>query len=174
MAYRIKTKRTLLRLMEKSDGPSIIPMIRDPLVYRNTFRIPKQYTPKDFSEWITQVVKEHKQKPPRALHFAIVIGGRAVGAIGLSHILPGHQAVVGYWLGKEYRGKGIMTEAVKAVIAFATKTFKVRRLTAEVFKHNPASKRVLEKAGFKVEALMIKARKKDGKFIDAYLLARVR
>ena len=55
---------------------------------------------------------------------------------------------VGYWLGKEYWGKGIASQALTQFLDFV----KTRPLYAHVAKHNIASKRVLEKCGFKVAA----------------------
>jgi RimJ/RimL family protein N-acetyltransferase len=51
---------------------------------------------------------------------------------------------VGYWIGKQFWGRGIATSALQE---FLTQV-KVRPLYAEVANHNPASKRVLEKNGF--------------------------
>jgi len=53
---------------------------------------------------------------------------------------------VGYWIGKEYWGKGIATKALAALLGHV----KMRPLFAHVARHNIASQRVLEKCGFKV------------------------
>jgi len=55
---------------------------------------------------------------------------------------------VGYWLGKEFWGKGIATEALKQYLQIV----KQRPLMAHVAQHNIGSKRVLEKCGFRVIA----------------------
>jgi RimJ/RimL family protein N-acetyltransferase len=60
-----------------------------------------------------------------------------------------HTATLGYWLGEDFWGRGIMTEAVAAFIDFCFENFPLRRVSAEVFANNPASARVLEKAGFR-------------------------
>ena len=54
--------------------------------------------------------------------------------------------LIGYWLGKEYWGKGIATQALAEFL----KVVKARPLYAYVAKHNLASQRVLEKCGFKM------------------------
>ncbi|HZJ23969.1 MAG TPA: GNAT family N-acetyltransferase [Anaerolineales bacterium] len=53
---------------------------------------------------------------------------------------------VGYWIGKEYWGKGIATQALLLFLGFV----KTRPLYAHVARHNIGSRRVLEKCGFKV------------------------
>ena len=55
---------------------------------------------------------------------------------------------IGYGMNAEYEGRGFMTEAVKAVVGWASAQKGVRRIEAEVEEDNAASKRVLEKAGF--------------------------
>ena len=89
-------------------------------------------------------------------------------------IVLGHKARFGYWLAKEHWGQGIMTEAVALVSQYASKKLRLRRLDAEVIVGNLASRRVLEKNGFKLEGLMRKQARKNGRLLDAWLLARVK
>jgi len=76
----------------------------------------------------------------------ILFGGDVVGFV-LSW-LKSEQQVVGYWLGKEYWGKGIATKALAKFLPLVT----VRPLYAHVAKHNVASLRVLEKCGFAISS----------------------
>ena len=71
-------------------------------------------------------------------------------------------------------GRGIMTRIVAAMVRHAWDELGLVRLTAEVFAHNAASMRVLEKNGFAREGVLRKHVVKDGQFIDAALYARVR
>lgn len=73
---------------------------------------------------------------------------------------------VGYWLGKEYWGKGIATHALEEFL----KEIKTRPLYAHVAKHNIGSKRVLEKCGFTVSAEDRFFSQVFGKNIDEYIL----
>jgi [ribosomal protein S5]-alanine N-acetyltransferase len=79
---------------------------------------------------------------------------------------------VGYWLAEEFWGRGIMTEAVTAVTDFCFENFPLRRICAEVFANNPASARVLEKAGFIFEGRLKNNVVKDGEVLDSLLYAR--
>jgi hypothetical protein len=76
-----------------------------------------------------------------------------VGGIGIRIGVDVHRqtAELGYWLGQEFWGRGIMTEAVAAFTDFCFEEFQLRRIHAEPFANNPASARVLEKAGFAFE-----------------------
>ena len=77
-----------------------------------------------------------------------------MGAIGL-HVEHFHQrAEIGYWLGVPYWGKGYATEAAKAVIGYAFETLGVQRVFAFHFTRNPASGRVLARAGMQREGTM--------------------
>jgi len=81
------------------------------------------------------------------MKFCVEIAHAAVGGIGVH---PGkdvyrHTATVGYWLGEQFWGRGVMTEALTAVTDFCFDNFPLRRIFPEVFAKNPASARVLEK-----------------------------
>ena len=73
---------------------------------------------------------------------------------------------VGYWLGKEYWGKGIASQALTQFLDF----IQIRPLYAHVAKHNLASRRVLEKCGFKVVAEDKFFSKIFGEDIEEYVL----
>lgn len=81
---------------------------------------------------------------------------------------------MGYWLGQKYWGGGIMTDAVKDITSFGFKDLKLRRIYAKVYPFNKGSMRVLEKNGFKLEGIAKKETKKENKFIDAHIFAKVR
>jgi RimJ/RimL family protein N-acetyltransferase len=74
----------------------------------------------------------------------ILFDGQVAGNI-VSFEMSGKREV-GYWIGKEYWGKGIATKALAAFLAHVTE----RPLYAHVAKHNIGSRRVLEKCGFTV------------------------
>jgi len=58
------------------------------------------------------------------------------------------KANIGYWIGKQYQGKGIATECVKLVVNYAFDVLKLKEISAYVFPNNNPSIRVLEKNGF--------------------------
>jgi RimJ/RimL family protein N-acetyltransferase len=73
---------------------------------------------------------------------------------------------VGYWLGKEYWGKGIATRALVELL----KDVDTRPLYAHVAKHNIASRRVLEKCGFTVSGEDSFFSQALGRNIEEYIL----
>ena len=174
MIKPIKSKKLTLRPFRMSDAESIRNHANDKGIARNLSTLPHPYSKKDAKWWLGKQIKLQRQKNPENIVFAIEIGDRAVGTIGLHKIKRGHKAELGYWLGREFWGGGIMTDAVKKVVGFGFKDLKLRRIYAGVFLLNKGSARVLEKNGFKLEGISKKEIKKDEKFIDAYIFAKVK
>jgi RimJ/RimL family protein N-acetyltransferase len=109
-------------------------------------------------------------------NFAIAVNDDAVGGIGYEIRPDVHRvsAEIGFWLGESHWGRGIMTEVLRAVTNHALHTHNLARLYASVFEWNPASMRVLEKAGYVREAVLRRSAVKDGRIIDQVLYAFTR
>jgi [ribosomal protein S5]-alanine N-acetyltransferase len=107
------------------------------------------------------------QESPQT-HLAIVVDGQAVGGIGveLQRDVFRMSGEIGYWLGQEYWGRGIMSEAVGAMTEHALLSFGINRIFAMVFETNAASARVLERVGYRLEGRLRSAVFKDGRFMD--------
>ncbi len=107
------------------------------------------------------------------LYYAIEVNGSAVGGIGISPQKEemNNSAELGYWLAEEYWGKGIMSKAVREIVEQAFKKFDINRILAKPYSSNPASHRVLEKAGFKLESRLEKAIIRNGELLDQLLYA---
>jgi len=108
--------------------------------------------------------------------FCVEVNGAAVGGIGIRIGVDVHRqtAELGYWLGQEFWRRGIITEAVAVFADFCFEEFQLRRIYAEPFANNPASARVLEKAGFALEGRLKNNVIKDGKVLDSLLYARTK
>ena len=132
---------------------------------------PHPYTIEDAHTFLKSVVNSE----PITL-FCIEVNRNAVGEIGIRFgaDVHRHTAELGYWLGEEFWGRGIMTEAVAAFTDFCFENFQLRRIYAEPFANNPASARVLEKAGFAFEGRLKNNVLKDGKLLDSLLYARTK
>ena len=132
---------------------------------------PHPYTEKDARDWIHFATQ---QKPET--NFALASAQEASGGIGLRLQEDVHRrsAEVGYWLGEPFWGRGIATTALSALTEYAFGHFDLVRIYATTFEWNPASARVLEKAGYQYEGRLRKSVTKDGKSIDQLLYALVR
>jgi ribosomal-protein-alanine N-acetyltransferase len=105
--------------------------------------------------------------------FAIEVDGEVAGGIGIHPQSDIHikNAELGYWLAETHWGKGIATAAVKEMTEFAFRTYDINRVFARPFGNNPASQRVLEKAGFKQEARLAETIFKNGEYLDELIYA---
>jgi RimJ/RimL family protein N-acetyltransferase len=164
--------RCTLRPYRRDDEASLVRYANNRNVSRNMRdRFPHPYTAAHAREWTTRV----SAQSPTA-NFAIVVSDEVIGGIGLE---PGtdvfrRSAEIGYWLGEPFWGRGLATEAVRAATDYAFRTFDICRLEAGVFEWNPASARVLEKAGYTLEGRARLGVFKDGRLGDRLLYALVR
>lgn len=168
----IRITNALLRPWRASDAESVALHANDREVWRNMRdRFPHPYTVKDAKDWIAFVATV-----PPGTNFTIEIEGTAVGGISFEPLADVFRvgAEIGYWLGRPYWGRGITTEAVRAVTDHAFRHFDFIRLQASVFSWNPASARVLEKAGYALEATNRRAMIKEGEVGDRWLYVRLR
>jgi RimJ/RimL family protein N-acetyltransferase len=168
----LKLEHCTLRPYRHGDEPSLVLYANNRNVSRNMRdRFPYPYTPADAREWTARV---SGQMP--VTNFAIVVDDTAVGGIGLELGTDVHRrsAEIGYWLGEPFWGRGLATEALRAVTEYAFRTFDICRLEAGVFGWNPASARVLEKVGYTLEGRSRLAIVKDGRMGDRLLYGLVR
>lgn len=158
-----------LRPFHPDDLPSLVKHANDPSVAGNlTDSFPHPYTEQFGRDFIQQAIETIP------LRRCIDIAGECVGAIGLhpKTDLWRHNMELGYWLAKEHRGKGIMTEAIRQMVRLGFETFpEVTRIYATPFGSNIASQKALEKAGFIVEATLIGTLVKNGVVEDEWIYA---
>ena len=80
---------------------------------------------------------------------------------------------IGYWLGESFWGQNIMSEAVEVFSDYLLAHEGFTRVEAGIFDFNHASARVLEKAGFQMEAVCRRAAVKQGRVVDIHLYSKV-
>jgi [ribosomal protein S5]-alanine N-acetyltransferase len=165
----LKLTRSTIRDWHKGDEASLVRHANNHKIWQNVRdAFPSPYTTADAEDWIDKAGSDDP-----ITSFAIEVDGAAVGGIGV--VLQGdifrRSAEIGYWLGEEYWGRGIVTEAVKVFTEWAFANFDLCRIYAGVFEWNPASARVLEKAGFEFEGRMKKAVTKEGRTGDELIYA---
>ncbi|MFA6403620.1 MAG: GNAT family N-acetyltransferase [Salinivirgaceae bacterium] len=166
--YRIN-QRLLIRTWQFGDESFLASQANNKMIWNYVLDIfPHPYTYDDACTWI-----EINRKKDKAENFALVYDGDPIGNIG---IMPGadvhrKSVAMGYWLGQEYWGKGIATLAVQWMVAYTFNEFDFNRIWAAVFSNNPASMRVLQKAGFKQEAILEKSVIKNGEYLNEHIFA---
>jgi len=136
-----------------------------------TNQFPHPYTDDDGRKFISNVANS---TPVNVC--AIEVNGEAAGAIGIFPQSDIHQknAEMGYWLAEPFWGKGITTRAIGQIVEYGFKTFKITRIFSRPFSTNPASQRVLEKAGFVCEARLKNAVYKNGEYMDELIYVKTK
>lgn len=161
----------VLRPWRDADKPDLVREANNRRVWRNmTHTFPHPYTERDADLWLAIAAD-----PGASIQLAIEMEGRAVGGIGViaGEGIFASAAQFGYWLGESHWGRGIASAAASSLAGRIGRERLFARLEAQVFEWNPASMRVLEKAGFAREAVLRCAATKDGYLIDTMLYARV-
>jgi [ribosomal protein S5]-alanine N-acetyltransferase len=99
-----------------------------------------------------------------------------VGGLTISNVRrrAAQFATLGYWMGEEFAGRGLMTEAVGVLLPYFFDVLALHRLQAAFLPHNQASRRVLEKNGFREEGYAESYLQIDGKWADHVLFALTR
>src|SRR3954469_5733831 len=121
----LRTERLLLRAFESAD-------VEDALTYRNDTEfvrflshIPQPFTRRDAEAFVTLNISEPWDRSPT---FAVVLGGRVIGTVNFEVDADKQSAMLGYAIGREWWGRGLATEAVRAATAWAIRAFSLKRL----------------------------------------------
>lgn len=161
---RLTLTKCDVRSWEPEDLDSLITHADNRNVWLNLRdRFPHPYTRRAGREFLRYA---RSQQPETT--FAIAVNGEAVGGIGFTVLTDVERvsAEIGYWLGERFWGRGIVAEALVAVTKYAIETCRLTRVYALPFASNRASCRVLEKAGYTVEAHLRRSAIKDGQIVD--------
>ena len=164
----------MLRPWRPEDAPSIARHADDPQVAANLRDVfPCPYQLSDAEEFIRL---GRAAEPEQAIFRAIVVDGQAVGSVALTRgtDVCRRSAELGYWLGRAFWGRGIMTKAVEEMCRTGFEAWDIVRIYAEPFAHNAGSRRVLEKAGFALEGVMRCGIWKNGRLRDYCMYALLR
>ena len=161
-----------------ADKVSYMTHMQDREIYEKTIGIPYPYGENEATWWIAAVAEETKRFG-LPLQYAIrKEDGELIGGIGFMDLksVTDHAAELGFWLAKEYRNKGIMTNCIRAFThwAFNNPNLNLVRIQCRIFAHNEVAVRIVEKCQFAPEGYMRKRFKKDDKYIDAKIFALVR
>lgn len=150
----LETPRLTLRKMTMRDAPDVYHYSRDEEVARHVLWEAHR------SLWETQgyvrfLLHQYRNGLPGSWGIELKETGRVIGTIGYMNYAEEHRtAEIGYSLSREHWGKGLMTEALAAVIDESFRTLKLHRIEAMHFTDNPASGRVMEKCGMHHEGHM--------------------
>ncbi len=147
----LKTERLLLRLPEPGDAAAIHRLVNDWAVVRMLSRLPFPYPREAADEWVLACARE--KEAGRAWHLAITGMEEGtehlLGCVGLRLDLEPRVGHLGYWVGRQYWGHGVASEAAGRVARWALANLDVERIEAHAAVDNAASAAVLRRIGFR-------------------------
>lgn len=141
LSFRIDTPRLTLRPITQSDAGVIQVLADDAEIARNTLQIPHPYPPGEASKWIERAILAASAgkiltlvltAKPATLADGIP-ADTALGTLSLGFDWPNSRGELGYWLGTAYHGRGMMTEAVTALVRDSFDRLGLARVFAQVF-----------------------------------------
>jgi RimJ/RimL family protein N-acetyltransferase len=139
---KIATKRLVLRAPIRGDVPDLVKLADNPRIASVLSRLPSPYTRADGIGFVEIIAQRSDERP-----YAITLDDAFIGVVGFTY-REGELPELGYWLGEPFWGKGIMSEAVRALLDTAFGTHAYPQIQARALASNAGSLRVLEKAGF--------------------------
>ena len=169
----LSSARLVLRPFSTADAPVVCKLVQEREIASTTLNIPHPYEDGMAETWIT--TQEPAWLRGEIATFAITEPSEGiVGAISLTIELPHQRAEAGYWIGLPFWGRGYATEALSAIIAFGFSQLNLNRIHASHMTRNPASGRVMIKAGMHFEGCLRQHVMKWGQFEDLAIYAILR
>lgn len=159
----IETERLCLRPINLQDVEDVLAYAAD-AEWARYLPVPQPYTRREAEEFVaSQVLLDREQNPS----WAIVLDGVVIGGINLRLDRENHVAELGYSVARQHWGKGLTTEAARAVIDAAFRADRdLNKVRAMADSRNVASQRVLEKAGMTREGVLRQNRLVRGEAVD--------
>jgi ribosomal-protein-alanine N-acetyltransferase len=151
--FDLKTERLSLKVLERSDAEILWPYVSNPEISKDM----SWQSHKDFSE--TQEFVDTSlisMEEGKTITWCVFIGNSFCGIFSLISILKKHRSLtynraeLAYWLGPEFQGMGIMTEAGKKIIDFAFQNLKLNKLVVGHHLDNKSSEKLILRLGFKL------------------------
>lgn len=168
----LKTKRLTLRPIENGDEKMLWPGISDPEVSR--WMAWDAHTSKDQTTIFVQHEVE-RWSARRGVTWVILWQGEFCGILSFIGVMREHRALrydraeLAYWLLPAYRGRGFMTEAVKAALHFGFNEFKLHKIIVSHFAVNQESKKLIVRLDFRYVGTQLREFQKNGVWHDHVL-----
>ena len=167
--YIFECMKIILRAWKMDDLPSLQRHANNPNIAKfMTNQFPHLYT---LDAGRTFIEFAHNENHSHL--WAIEYEGKAIGGIGLhtTHDVLRKNVEIGYWIGEDFWGRGMMSEAIKETVQWAFEHLDVSRIYARVFGNNLRSASLLEKCGFQKEVHVKDGIFKNNEFLDELIFA---
>ncbi len=145
----IETERLVLRRLVDDDSDEIAAKINSYNISKNLARVPFPYTLADAHEFVAWTKTFDHRSSFMTLRLKAA-ADEIIGVISYDWVEPKQLADLGYWMVLQHWGKGLMSEAAIAMADHAFTVSGLQTLSSCFFNDNPASGKVLARAGFEV------------------------
>jgi len=170
----LETDRLILRPLQMRDAQDLYAYAQDPQVARHVLWDAHESI-WESRQFLRGAIRQYRKGQPGSFAITLKDSGRMIGTIGFMWInLDYRSGEVGYSLSRAYWNQGIMTEALRAVLAFGFDTLQLNRIEAQHETDNPASGRVMLHAGMQYEGTLRQRLKNKGRYVDVALYAILR
>lgn len=163
LTYRLRTTELMKQVlnMDKADQMKFFGMNDDLYLATELSRASKRIKTNREIDWrIFELIDNTNQ----------VVGNCGYHTWWLDH----DRAEIGYWLNEQARGKGYMTEALKAIMKYGFESMNLHRIEAMISPENLASRKLVEALGFNLEGKMRENHQFNGKFQDSVIYGLIK
>jgi RimJ/RimL family protein N-acetyltransferase len=172
---QLTSDKITLRHVNLSDAQIFFDAEQDEDTKNNFMRTPTEIS--QVEDDIREEMSQYKKSKPTSEKFAIDYEGNCAGWVTISQLntpFSEHKAKIDFLLHPDFRGKGIMPEAIGLVTDYAMRKYNLVRVEGWCRDFNVASARVLKKAGYKHEGTLMKNKCKNGIFLNDMVFAFVK
>lgn len=164
-----KTTPISIRRAEPGDNEALYKLFAGPRAVWGTLQVPFPSA----ETWRKRLA----EAPEGTFNLLACAGEDVVGHLGL-HTFPNfprrrHVGQIGMAVRDDWQGKGVGSALMQAAVDLSEKWLNLKRLELEVYIDNPAAIHLYKKFGFKVEGTLVSFAFRDGRFVDAYMMARL-
>lgn len=159
----IETERLIVRPVALQDVEDVLAYAID-VEWARHLPVPQPYTRRDAEEFVASQLLIDREKNPS---WAMVLDGVVVGGVNLRLDVDNHACELGYSVARKHWGKGLATEAARAVIDEAFQTLAdLNKVRSMADLRNGASQRVMAKVGMTREGVLRQNRLFRGEYVD--------
>ena len=170
----LETDRLRLRKLTMHDAADVFRYSRDPEVARHVLWDAHR-TIGESRAYLRYMLRKYRNREPASWGIEWKETGRIIGTIGFMWIQQDNSAAeIGYSLARDFWNRGIMTEALEAVIRYGFRRLNLNRLEAQHETTNPASGAVMRKCRMQKEGTLRQRLYNKGRYVDVDLYAILR
>ncbi|MBR4502997.1 MAG: GNAT family N-acetyltransferase [Clostridia bacterium] len=167
----LRTERLTLRPLKMSDAQDLFAYAQDPEVSRHVLWKAHRSIA-DSRRFLRAGIRQYRRGFPGSYAIVLNENGRMIGTIGYMWINSEFRSCeIGYSLSRDHWNRGLMTEALQAVIRHSFDTLSLNRVECQHEVDNPASGRVMQKAGMRFEGIMRQRIRNKNKYSDVAVYA---